>query len=184
MLFKKFPGLVRVVHDLRCQRLEIGELPLRTQIVKELHPDFLPIEISVKVQDEPFHSDQSAPILHGGTDANIGHSGVGLLIKMDTGHIHPIGGDDDPSFKGQVHRRKAQDVPQLLAVFHSVGEHMGVPQQVVGLGDLALGQQFADLGGMNLNAVQLHHTDDLAADAQLLAFLLQPFRLPCPLAPK
>ena len=34
---------------------------------------------------------------------------------------------------------------------------------------------------MNLNAVQLHHADDLAANAQLLAFLLQPFRVALPL---
>ena len=75
-------------------------------------------------------------------------------------------------------------MPQLLAVSHSVGEHMGVPQQVVGLDDLALGQQVADLGGMNLNAVQLHHADNLAANAQLLAFLLQPLRIAQPFVAK
>ena len=75
--------------------------------------------------------------------------------------------------KGEVHRGDAQRAAQPVAVDHGLGQAVAVAQEqrrplhVPGL------HQRADIGRADGNALQLHLGDDVAAQPQLPALLLQ-----------
>ena len=84
----------------------------------------------------------------------------------------------------QVHRGEAQDGAQLLAVGDPVAEGVGMAQKFVGPLDLPLGHQGADVGGGDGDALLLYLGDDVTAQAQLLADLLQTLGVALPLVAK
>ena len=63
---------------------------------------------------------------------------------------------------------------------HPVAEGVGVAQKLVGPLNFALGHQGADIGGGDGDALLLHLGDDVTADAQGLAGLLEPLGIALP----
>ena len=74
----------------------------------------------------------------------------------------------------QVHRGKTQGAAaDFFAVGHLLSQDMGMPQELDRPLHLPLGDQGADVGGRDGDAVLLHLGDDVTSDAQLGALLLE-----------
>ena len=71
-------GLLGVPGNLLGEGLEGLEFPLPPQAVEKLHPDGLPIQVPVEVQNKSLYRDPSVIVLDGGADPHVGHSGVRL----------------------------------------------------------------------------------------------------------
>ena len=74
---------------------------------------------------------------------------------------------------GQVHRGDADGAADALAVLHRAAEAVAVAQKFGGALHISRLHQCADVGGADGDAVVHHLRDDVAAQAQLGAFLLQ-----------
>lgn len=82
----------------------------------------------------------------------------------------------------QVHRGKTQGAAaDFFAVGHLLSQDMGMPQELDRPLHLPLGDQGADVGGRDGDAVLLHLGDDVTSDAQLGALLLEAPGLPLPI---
>ena len=66
-----------------------------------------------------------------------------------------------------------EELPIFFSVGHPVGEHMGVAQKLHRPVHLPLGDQGADIGGGDGDPLPLDLADDVTADAQLCAHLLE-----------
>ena len=168
-------GLLGVPGNLLGEGLEGLEFPLPPQAVEKLHPDGLPIQVPVEVQNKSLYRDPSVIVLDGGADPHVGHSGVRLLVKVDLRGVDSEGGDNHAVRDVQVDRGEADGAgPQVLAVGYAVGQGVRVAVELVGAGHLPLGDESAQVGGGDGDTVLLHLTDDLTAHAQLAAHLLEP----------
>ena len=86
-----------------------------------------------------------------------------------------MGGHQDPLREVEVHRGEAQGgAADLLPVGDPVGEHVGVAQELHRPVHLPLGNEGSDIGGGDGDVLQLHLADDVTADPQLGAGLLEP----------
>lgn len=168
--------------DLLGQGLEGGELPLSPEVAVKLHAQLLAVQVPGKVQDKPFHRHPSVVIGHRGPHTHVGHRHVALSVYHYPGGVDAEGGDDHRGGDTQIHRGESQGgAADLLAVGHPVCEHVGVAQKVHRPLHLPLGDQGADIGGGDGDALLLHLANDVAAHTQLLAGLLRRWGLPLPI---
>ena len=89
-----------------------------------------------------------------------------------------MGGREHMLRHRQIHRGDPDGAPDALTVLHRLAQAVAVPQEFRRPLHVARLHQRADIGGADGNAVPLHRRDNVAADAQLGAFLLQKLHVP------
>ena len=163
---KIFLGLPDVAKHLVPQLFQRIKPQLRPEEVEEFHPQLPAVEVPFIVEKEALHR-QVAAVVHRGADADVGHRIVaGAVLQNDLGGVNSVGGHQYPLGNTEIHRGKTQRGTQTLAVGHGIRQDMGVAQETDRLGHLPLGDEGADMGGGDRDAVELHPGNDITAQPQ------------------
>ena len=154
------------------QFLQRGEFLFAPETAAELDAYLLPVQVTVKAQQERLHRHGIA-VGDGGAGAHVGHAVVHPAVRqVHAGDIHPMGGREHMLRHRQIHRGYADGAPDALTVLHRLAQAVAVPQEFRRPLHVARLHQRADIGGADGDALPLHRRDNVAADAQLGTFFL------------